>query len=64
MAAVEAERLRVASGADWDEGYLPPDWRPLRPLQFLGEWLRANSNTGMLQKVGRLYKLNQVGPTA
>lgn len=50
IAAVEAERLRVASGADWDEGYLPPDWRPLRPLQFLGEWLRANSKTGMAQQ--------------
>ena len=50
MVAVEAERLRVASGADWDEGYLPPDWRPLRPLQFLGEWLKANSKTGMAEK--------------
>ena len=50
MEAVEAERLRVAAGADWDEGYLPPDWRPLRPLQFLGEWLRANSVTGIKQK--------------
>jgi len=50
VAAVEAERLRVASGVDWDEGFLPPDWRPLRPLQFLGEFLRANSKTGLAQQ--------------
>ena len=35
---VETERLRVASGADWDEdGYVPDDWRPTRPLRFLGK---------------------------
>ena len=46
---VESERLRVASGADWDEdGYVPDEWRPTRPLRFLGEWLRANSATCLL----------------
>ena len=46
MRAIEAERLRVASGKDWDEdGHVPPDWRPIRPLQFLGEYLRENSKT-------------------
>ena len=47
LSAVEKERLRVATGVDWDEdGYRPDDWRPLRPLRFLGEWLRRNSRTG------------------
>ena len=48
MREVERERLRVAAGVDWDEdGYLPPDWRPLRPLRFLGEWLKANCAAGL-----------------
>ena len=44
--AIESERLRVAAGKDWDEdGHVPPDWRPIRPLQFLGDFLRENSKT-------------------
>ena len=51
---VETERLRVASGADWDEdGYVPDDWRPTRPLRFLGEWLRANSARGVAARAAR-----------
>ena len=51
---VETERLRVASGADWDEdGYVPDDWRPTRPLRFLGEWLRANSARGVSERAAR-----------
>ena len=35
MRAIEAERLRVASGKDWDEdGHVPPDWRPIAPFSF------------------------------
>ena len=51
---VESERLRVASGADWDEdGYVPDEWRPTRPLRFLGEWLRANSAKGVAERAAR-----------
>ena len=45
---VETERLRVASGADWDEdGYVPDDWRPARPLRFLGELAPRHSARGV-----------------
>ena len=51
---VESERLRVASGADWDEdGYVPDEWRPVRPMRFLGEWLRANSKKGVAERARR-----------
>ena len=54
---VESERLRVASGADCDEeGYVPDDWRPVRPLRFLGEWLRANSAKGVAARATREAK--------
>ena len=35
MRAIEAERLRVASGKDWDEdGHVPPDCGPCAPSSF------------------------------
>lgn len=51
---VEAERLRVASGSEWDDdGYLPEDWRPLRPLRFLGEWLAEHCPAGVAESKRR-----------
>ena len=44
---LQDERLRVATGRDWDaDGYAPTEWRPVRPLRFLGTWLRENSAKG------------------
>eukprot|EP00955_Chlamydomonas_euryale_P032445 341399-Chlamydomonas_euryale.AAC.2 len=37
---LEADRLKLGSGADWTEdGYLPPGWKPFAPFRWLSNWL-------------------------
>jgi len=31
------ERMRVLQGVDWENGYLPEDWKSIETVKWLGE---------------------------
>lgn len=33
------ERKRVLEGVDWENGYLPDDWKSVETVKWLGEYL-------------------------
>lgn len=35
----QQDRVELAAGKDWVDGYMPDDWKPFNPLQWLGDWL-------------------------
>ena len=40
------ERWRVLQGLEWENGYLPEDWKNIEPVKWLGEYLLKANNEG------------------
>ncbi|QDZ25778.1 hypothetical protein HOP50_19g83200 [Chloropicon primus] len=39
MYDIVKERKRVLEGVDWENGYLPDDWKKIETVKWLGEYL-------------------------
>mmetsp|Transcript_55043 Transcript_55043/g.175081 ORF Transcript_55043/g.175081 Transcript_55043/m.175081 type:complete len:623 (+) Transcript_55043:110-1978(+) len=37
--AMQEERVKTASGKEWEEGWRPDGWKPVQALRWLGEWM-------------------------
>ena len=37
--ALQQNRVEVAAGVDWEDGYMPEGWERMNPLAWLGDWL-------------------------